>query len=274
VGLSPPVFGCAPLPTGDEFSLAGPEGRHAALVRRLRAGERLDVTDGRGSVAECVVARARRDELDCRVLRRRTESAPAPRLVVVQALPKGDRGERAVEMLTEVGVDEIVPWAAARSVVRWDGGRGDRSRLRWRSTAVEAAKQARRAHWPDVAEPATTADVAARLSGAGLPVVLHEKAALPVRALLGARELLAAAGPGGSGRAGVAARGDGRGGAAAVADVVLVVGPEGGLADDELAAFAAAGARAVRLGPTVLRTSTAGVVAAAVVLAGVGRWDG
>jgi 16S rRNA (uracil1498-N3)-methyltransferase len=260
VGLSPPVFGCAPLPPAEEFSLAGPEGRHAATVRRLRAGERLDVTDGRGSVAECVVARARRDELDCRVLRRRTEPAPAPRLVVVQALPKGDRGERAVEMLTEVGVDEIVPWAAARSVVRWEGERGDRSRLRWCSTAVEAAKQARRAHWPAVAELATTADVAARLSGAGLPVVLHERAACPVRELLGVR-------PGGT-------REDGRGDAAALADVVLVVGPEGGVADEELAAFAAAGARTARLGPTVLRTSTAGVVAAAVVLAEIGRWDG
>jgi 16S rRNA (uracil1498-N3)-methyltransferase len=237
--------------------LAGSEGHHAATVRRLRVGERVDIADGVGSVAECVVMCVRRGELDCQVLRHRTEPAPSPRLVVVQALAKADRGERAVEMLTEVGVDEVVPWAAERSVVRWDGERGGRARLRWCTAAVEAAKQSRRMHWPTVAELASTEDVVARLAATGLAIVLHEHATRPLGELLRTRRDEASDQT--SGQSG---------------EIVLVVGPEGSLADAELGAFAAVGARSARLGPTVLRTSTAGVVAAAVVLADVGRWDG
>jgi 16S rRNA (uracil1498-N3)-methyltransferase len=150
-------------------------------------------------------------------------------------------------------VDEVVPWAAERSVVRWDGERGGRARLRWCAAAVEAAKQSRRIHWPTVAELASTEDVVARLAAAGLAIVLHEHATRPLGELLRARRDEA------SGQSG---------------EIVLVVGPEGSLADAELGAFAAVGAQQARLGPTVLRTSTAGVVAAAVVLADVGRWDG
>jgi 16S rRNA (uracil1498-N3)-methyltransferase len=241
-----PVFHLAPLPAAGLFTLDGPEGRHAATVRRLRAGERLDVTDGAGGVLRCEVAAARRDELDCRVLDRADSREPSPRIVAVQALAKGDRGELAVEMLTEAGVDEIVPWAAARSVVRWEGERGARSRGRWAAAAAVAAKQARRTRWPVVGELAGTAAVSDRLASAGLALVLHEDAAEPLAGLTGPW----------------------------AGEIVLVVGPEGGIAGEELAAFGKAGATAVRLGPTVLRTSTAGVVAAAVLLAATGRWDG
>ena len=246
-----PVYQVAPLPAAELFTLGGPEGRHAATVRRLRTGERLDVTDGVGGLLRCEVAAARRDELDCRVLDRADVPEPAPRIVVVQALAKGDRGELAVEMLTEAGVDEIVPWPAARSVVRWDGERGARAHARWAATAAEAAKQSRRARWPVVAGPARTAAVGDRLAAAGLGLVLHESAAGALAGLAAGREPWPPAG-----------------------EVVLVVGPEGGIADEELAVFEKAGALAVRLGPTVLRTSTAGVAAAAVLLAATGRWGG
>jgi 16S rRNA (uracil1498-N3)-methyltransferase len=250
--VTAPVFRLVPLPAEPVFTLAGAEGRHAATVRRLRPGERLDVTDGAGGVLVCEVAAVRREELDCRVLERTGHAPPTPRVVVAQALAKGDRGELAVELLTEVGVDEIVPWAAARAVVRWTGDRGVRSHARWSATAVEAAKQSRRLHWPLVAPLAATPTVAERLRAASLALVLDEQAtaALPIE--LGRR---LAAGP-------------------PPAEIMLVVGPEGGVAGDELAAFVAAGALPVRLGPTVLRTSTAGVVAAAVLLAATGRWDG
>lgn len=254
------------MPSGDELTLTGPEGHHAATVRRLRVGEQVDVTDGVGSIAECVVAWVRRDELGCRVVGRRTEPAPAPRLVVVQALPKADRGERAVEALTEVGVDEIVPWAAERSVVRWDGERGARARARWCTTAAEAAKQSRRVHWPTVTELASTEAVVARLAAAAVAIILHEHATRPLGHLL----RLLHTGDRAGDRAGDYF-GDCR---VASGEIVLVVGPEGSLADSELGAFVAAGGQLARLGPTVLRTSTAGVVAAAVVLADVGRWDG
>jgi 16S rRNA (uracil1498-N3)-methyltransferase len=242
--MTPPLFVVEALPRGTEAVLAGAEGRHAARVRRLGVGERLNLGDGMGGLARCVVAAVGADELILTVVDRRAVPAPDPALIVVQALAKGDRGELAVELLTEAGVDEIVPWAAGRSVTRWSGARGEKSLQRWRSTAREAAKQARRVWVPKVADLHDTAAVAAMLATADSAVVLHESAdiGLPALNLPGA----------------------GR--------IVLVVGPEGGVADEELAAFTATGAVAVRLGPHVLRTSTAGVVAVAALSARLGRW--
>ncbi|MDP9861359.1 MULTISPECIES: 16S rRNA (uracil(1498)-N(3))-methyltransferase [Streptosporangium] len=243
--MTAPVFLAEPADLARaEFTFGGPEGRHAAAVRRLRAGERLDLTDGAGTVAECVVREAGKDSLRVEVLRRYDVPAPRPRLVVVQGLPKGDRGELAVEMMTEAGVDVIVPWSAARCVTQWKGERAVKSLNRWRSTAREAGKQSRRFHLPEVTEPATTAKVAALLSAAALGVVLHEEAASPLSSL----EL-----PG-------------------AGDIVVVVGPEGGVGPEEIDAFRAVGAVAALLGPTVLRTSTAGVAAAAVLQTRTGRW--
>jgi len=234
--------------------LDGPEGRHAALVRRLQPRESVHLTDGNGLVAHCVVLRSNGNALELEVLESRTEPAPSPRLTVVQGLPKGDRGELAVETMTEIGVDVIVPWSAGRSITQWKGERGAKSLAKWRATAREAAKQSRRGWWPEVTEQATTAQVAKLLEAATLPIVLHEEGEL---ALAGV-ELPQAPSSDPSD---------------AVPDVVLVVGPEGGIAPEELARFAEAGAKAYRMGPTVLRTSTAGTAAAAVLLARSGRWD-
>ena len=243
--MSPPVFlaGTDALERGTVV-LDGPEGRHAAAVRRLRPGERVDLTDGAGLLAECVVTAADRASLTLDVLARHREPPPAPRLVVVQALPKGDRGELAVEVMTEAGVDVIVPWAAERCVTRWRPERRDKALGRWRATAREAGKQARRTRLPEVPDLASTDVVAALIAAAPLALVLHEGAEAP----------LSAAEPPAEG------------------DIVLVVGPEGGISEGEIDRFAAAGGRPVRLGPTVLRTSTAGVVAAGVLLAATGRW--
>ncbi|HEV2452135.1 MAG TPA: 16S rRNA (uracil(1498)-N(3))-methyltransferase [Streptosporangiaceae bacterium] len=226
----------------DTITLDGPEGRHAATVRRLRPGERVDLTDGEGLVAECVVAAARPGSLDLVVQRRRVEPPPQPRICVIQAIPKGDRGEQAVETMTEVGVDVIVPWRAERCVAIWT--RPDRALARWRATTVQAAKQARRAHIPEITEMAATATVASLLGAAACAIVLDPEA----RGRIGELPLP------GSG------------------DIVLVVGPEGGVTPAEAAAFAAAGATGVRLGPAVLRSSTAGTAAAAVLLSRCGRW--
>ncbi|TDE32306.1 16S rRNA (uracil(1498)-N(3))-methyltransferase [Actinomadura sp. 6K520] len=243
--MSPPVFiaGTDALERGTVV-LDGPEGRHAATVRRLKPGERVDLTDGEGLLAECVVTDAGRTSLTLDVLARHRHPAPSPRIVVVQALPKGDRGELAVETMTEVGVDEIVPWSAARCVTQWRPERREKALGRWRGTAREAGKQARRSRLPRVADLASTAGAAERVAAASLALVLHEEAGTPLSA--------------------VAPPADG--------EIVLVVGPEGGITAEELERFAAAGGRPVRLGPTVLRTSTAGVAAAAVMLAAAGRW--
>ncbi|GLX92299.1 16S rRNA (uracil(1498)-N(3))-methyltransferase [Herbidospora sp. NBRC 101105] len=241
--MTVPVF-LGEVTPGPRLTLAGPEGRHAAAVRRITAGERVDVTDGAGRVAECTVDAAGKDHLDLTVLRVYEIPPPSPRLVVVQGLPKGERGELAVEMMTEAGVDTIVPWSASRSITQWKGDRAAKSLARWRSTAREAGKQARRFHLPEVREPASTNQVAALLESAALAVVLHEEASEPLS------------------RVELPDKGD----------IVLVVGPEGGVSDDEITRFRAAGALPALLGPTVLRTSTAGVAAAAVLLARTGRW--
>ena len=240
-----PVFLVDALPDGASTVLDGAEGHHAATVRRLRAGEELVLADGTGGVADCVVTGPAEGGLRLAVTAVRRLPPPDPRFVLVQALAKGDRGELAVELAVELGVDEVVPWAAARSVVRWDGARGQRALERWRSTARAAAKQSRRAWLPSVAELASTRDVAGLIGAAAGAVVLRESADVP----LGSVSL-----PGGG-------------------DLVLVVGPEGGLDDAELAAFTEAGATAVRLGEPVLRTSTAGAAALAALSLRTGRWD-
>jgi 16S rRNA (uracil1498-N3)-methyltransferase len=240
---------------GDRVVIDGPEGRHAVAVRRIVVGEQVELVDGSGvRLRGDVVAVAGRDTLEVQVVARDDEPVPSPRVVVVQALPKGERGDLAVELLTEVGVDAVVPWSASRTVVQWRGEKAVRGAERWRATAREAGKQSRRARHPDVLPLASTADVVAMLSRAEVALVLHEAAAESL-------------GPVGSGVLGPLAglRGD----------VVLVVGPEGGIAPEEVVAFEAVGTHVhvVAAGPTVMRTSTAGAVVAALVLASSGRWS-
>jgi 16S rRNA (uracil1498-N3)-methyltransferase len=244
--VSLPRFLVPALPEGDVFVLDGAEGRHAATVQRLGEGEELLLGDGAGGTASAVVESVGKGVLTLTIKSRAYEPARDPRLVVVQGIAKGDRGELAVQAMTEAGVDEIVPWAAERSVTRWRSERGDRARARWVSTAREAAKQARLTWLPVIAgsPDESTSQVTARVASAAAALVLHEEAAAPLSTVD-----LPAAG-----------------------DVLLVVGPEGGIAPDELSAFTAAGARPVRLGPEVLRTSTAGVAALAVLSTRLGRW--
>lgn len=237
--MSLPLFLVDALPASDSFRLDGPEGHHAASVQRLRSGESLWLCDGRGGMASAEVEVVGKGTLTVRITDRWYAAAPSPRLVVAQGIPKGDRGELAVAAMTEVGVDEIVPWAASRSVSIWRGERGTRARDKWAATAREATKQARRSWVPVVSSPAATKDLVGRVS-----LVLHESAAVPLSSV----ELPQSE------------------------DLVLAIGPEGGMSDDEVQAFVEGGATAVRLGTTVLRTSTAGVAALSVLQARLGRW--
>jgi 16S rRNA (uracil1498-N3)-methyltransferase len=240
----PPVFLVPPggLAPG-VVTLDGPEGHHAAAVRRLRPGERADVSDGAGTLAECVVTGVGKDSVTLDVRAVHTVAPPRPRLAVAQALAKGDRGELAVELMTEVGVDTVIPWAAERSITRWQAERGAKALAKWRATAREAAKQSRRAWLPEVTELATTAALAKRAATAyaivleaDAPAKLHQ---LPLPE---------------------------------TDDILLLVGPEGGISPAERATLMGAGAVEARLGPTVLRTSTAGAVGAAMLLSRIGRW--
>lgn len=234
-----PVTGAA---VGDTVVVEGDEARHAVVVRRLRIGDEVVLTDGHGTSARCVVVSSTKSSLAASVSTIRVAPAPTPHVTVVQAIPKGERAELAVEVLTEIGVDRIVPWAAVRSVAVWRGERATRSLAKWRATARESGKQSRRSWLPEVTPLASTADVAALLAHADLPVVLHEAATSPL--------------------AGLTLEG--------VGSILVVVGPEGGISEEELAAFA--GAHVVRMGEPVLRTSTAGVAAVAALLSRTSRW--
>lgn len=239
-----PLFLVDVLPAAGPVLLDGPEGRHAATVKRLRPGETVQLGDGRGGLARAVVRATGRDTVDLEIAGRADVPAPALRVVLAQALVKGDRGELAVETATEAGVDEVLPWKAARCVARWeDGPRGTKALARWRSTVREAAKQARRPWVPPVGEPVTTAQLARRVAEAAGALVLHESAS--------------------DGLAGVPLPERG--------ELLLVVGPEGGITDDEVAALVTAGARPVRLGREVLRASTAAAVALGA-LGALARW--
>lgn len=240
-----PLFLVDLLPGAGPAVLDGPEGRHAATVRRLRPGEAVLLSDGRGGLADAVVERTGRDAVELTVTRAVAVAAPEPRVLLAQALVKGDRGELAVELATEAGIDGILPWRAARCVARWeDGPRGAKALARWRTTVREAAKQARRPWVPPVEEPVSTAGLARRVREVAGALVLHESAA----AHLSDVELPASG------------------------ELLLVVGPEGGVTDAEIDELVAAGACPVRLGAEVLRASTAAAVALGALGVRTGRW--
>ncbi|MGX9346347.1 16S rRNA (uracil(1498)-N(3))-methyltransferase [Microbacterium sp. KNMS] len=228
---------------GGELELTGAEAHHAASVRRVRVGEEVTVTDGRGAWLAGTCESVSPQRVVVRIASRQDLPPQSPRLVLVQALAKGDRDELAVQAATELGIDEVVPWQAARSVSRWHGPKAEKGRARWASIVREAAKQAHRAWIAEVSPIATTAQVAERAASARVLVLdPTAQAALTSIDVDDAR------------------------------DLVLVVGPEGGIAPDELERLAAAGAERVRLGDTILRTSTAGPAALAVLNAKLGRW--
>jgi 16S rRNA (uracil1498-N3)-methyltransferase len=238
-----PMFIVPDLAESDDLLVDGAEGRHAVEVLRLSPGERVRVGDGQGTVADSEVVSAGADGLRVAVVQRFEVPAPDPEFVLVQALPKGDRGPLAVDLATELGVDRIVPWAASRCVTRWRDDRVAKGVAKWRAAAHAASKQSRRPHVPEVTDLMTTREVCGLLADVDLALVLHEQARRPLAEL----EIPSS---------GV---------------VAIVVGPEGGLTDGEVVAFRAAGAQAVRLGAEVLRTSTAGAAALAA-LSSSTRW--
>ncbi|MEO7752375.1 MAG: 16S rRNA (uracil(1498)-N(3))-methyltransferase [Terracoccus sp.] len=238
-----PVDTLAAVEPGSVILLDGEEGRHAAAVVRIRVGERFLVADGAGRSALLEAEGVERGSVLGRVVEIHDEPEASPRFVLVQALAKGDRDEQAIEAATELGVDEVVPWQAERSVVVWRPDRVARSLARWVAVVTRATKQSRRARMPLTSEPVSLTSLVARAGDAALVLVLHETATEPLSE--------------------VAMPEDG--------DVLVVVGPEGGITDRELDALTGAGARPVRLGSTILRSSSAGPAALAVLLSRT-RW--
>lgn len=227
---------------GDTLSLTGPEARHAVTVSRLAVGQRIAIGNGAGLVASGEVVRAEHTELAIVVDDVQIHPRRSPAIFLAQALAKGDRDELAVQAATELGVDGVIPWSAARSISRWEGAKIAKGRDRWAAVVREASKQSLRSWVPDVLDLLTTRQLARLTEGARM-LVLDPTASTPLSSV----------------------RPDGR-------DLVLVVGPEGGIAPQELTALAEAGAELVRLGPEVLRTSTAGPAAIAALNGALGRW--
>jgi 16S rRNA (uracil1498-N3)-methyltransferase len=235
--------------TGSLAVLDGDEGFHAATVRRIRPGERLVLGDGAGGLAQCEVEHAGGDGLRARVLKRWSVAAGRPPVTVVQALPKSERSELAIELATEAGADAFLGWQSARCVASWQGARVDKGLRRWRAVARSAARQSRRAHIPPVDGVLSTAGLSQRIrdevAAGAVVLALHESATDPLTNIQVAQANA----------------------------IFLVVGPEGGIAPDEIAALTEAGAVPVRLGPQVLRTSTAAAVALGALGVLTPRWD-
>ncbi|WP_294181407.1 16S rRNA (uracil(1498)-N(3))-methyltransferase [uncultured Schumannella sp.] len=224
--------------------IVGDEARHAAQVSRVRVGEYLSVSDGSGSIASGAVEQVTPGEVLVRIEVVRTDDAPRPELWLAQALAKGDRDELAIQAATELGVSGVIPWSAERSVSRWTGAKIEKGRARWQTIVREASKQAIRARVPEVAAVIGTHELCTVASEGELLLVLDPTAEFGI----GDVDL------------------------EHVSRITLVVGPEGGISSAELSAFEAAGARRVRLGSEILRTSTAGPAALSVLNARLGRW--
>jgi len=232
---------------GETYVLDGPEGRHAVAVSRIGIGERIHVVDGEGTrLVGTVREYLGKDSclIDVESLERLPE--PSPRVIAVQALPKSEHGELAVDLLTQAGVDVIVPWASSRCVTQWRADRAEKSRAKWVQAARAATKQSRRSRAPEIRSVASLADVRALVAQASSAYVLHEEAT---------DSLGACAVP-------------------TAGDLVLIVGPEGGISPDEVAALTEAGARAVLIGSTVLRSSSAGAMGIAALMSRSPSWTG
>lgn len=236
--MSLPVF-IAPDLSGDRITVSGPEGRHAVTVKRLVPGERVKLIDGHGSwVTGEILSAEGRDVLEVGVDKRGQDETPRPRVTVIQAIPKSERSELAVDLATQAGADAIVAWQSQRTVSKW-GAKAEKQLAKWHDAATAAAKQSRRSRIPEITGPLSTAEVATLIEGR-TALVLHEAATTGIRDVdLDVDELF------------------------------LLVGPEGGIGDEELAQL---GAAPVRLGPEVYRTASAAMVALSALGALTSRW--
>lgn len=257
--MSNPLFyaehgALAPIRVGDTAVLTGGEARHAAQVMRLAPGEWADVADGTGRRVRGPVVSAAPDRLEVTAESVTDEPAPAPELVLVQALAKGDRDLLAVQTATELGIDAVHPWQAERSIVRWRAEKAAKAVSKWDAALLSAAKQARRTRVPRTQKTLDGVAVASVCGPGALVLVLHEDATESLGEVLDE------------------AWGEPAAGLPPVERIMLVVGPEGGISPAEVEALTGSGGRPVLLGRNVLRTSTAGPAAVAVLQHLLGRF--
>ena len=232
------LFFVPELPSASTITVSGDEAHHAVNVVRLKVGNRALLSDGVGKWAEVEVVATTKKSFQALVVNSGYEPVQTPRLTVVQALTKSDRTKEMLELLVEAGVDQIIPWAASRSISKWQQD----SAAKWQNAALTAAKQSRRFHIPAIGQLVSTEEI----SGENI-FVLHESATSHF-----SQEITSIL--------------------ADTSEITLVIGPEGGISDAELAILAASGARSIRMGLPVFRSAHAGVAALSALQALLGKW--
>lgn len=238
-----PLFIVENIPDRGDLVIEGEEAHHAGSVSRIKVGERIAVTNGIGRRAEVEVLDINKRNISCRVIDVIDEARPKTILTVIQALTKGDRARETIELLTEGGADIIIPWSASRSIGQWKEDKDSLSK--WRSWSREATKQSRRSWIPQVLDLHSTSQIRERIEDSEFTLLLHEAGSMKLSKVVSGKP---------------------------PREVNMIIGPEGGISDDEAALFEKAGAQSVVLGKPVFRSAHAGVAALAAVQSGFGIW--
>ncbi len=229
---------------GTSFTLGGPEAKHAISVRRMTIGESISVSDGSGVKMRGKVTKVKKETLEISIESIEELFAPKSQLVLIQALAKGDRDELAIQACTELGLFGVIPWQADRSISIWKAEKKQKGQARWQSIVTEAAKQSLRAFIPRVEQVLDSQELISALEVFDQVLILEPEADKSITEI----------NPPAEGK------------------VAIVVGPEGGISEQELESFKKAGFSSVRLGRGVLRTSTAGMAAVSYLQAKLGDW--
>jgi len=225
------------------IEVEGDEAHHAIKVLRINLGEEILISDGSGNWVRAKVENIEKKSLSAKVLERGFQDERTPRLIVVQGLPKSDRVKEAIEILVESGVDLIIPWESERSISKWQKD----SLVKWQNAALAATKQSRRFRAPEIIDQLSLSQLLEIASDTGAIVVMHESAKVKLSEVVSTKF-------------------------AGLSEIIIVIGPEGGLTDNELALLEGAGAHVLGLGPEVFRSAHAGGAALSAISALIGRW--
>jgi 16S rRNA (uracil1498-N3)-methyltransferase len=225
------------------IEVSGDEAHHAIKVLRINVSEEILISDGAGNWVRASVENIEKKTFTAKVLERGFQPEKSPRLIVVQGLPKSDRVKDAIEILVESGVDQIIPWQADRSISKWQKDSLDK----WQSAAVAATKQSRRYRKPEIIDGLSLSQLLEIESENSAVLVMHESATTKLSEVVTSKF-------------------------AGMSEIIIVIGPEGGISESELTVLEGAGAHIVGLGPEVFRSAHAGGAALSAVSALIGRW--